>query len=129
MFTGARPLKKKSWSWGPPTVEKGWVAFLKAALRKCITEGGLSRARLFYTFYPRRVVHLAKRTTRMWEYSGHANPDRVSRAEMPYGDVWSLLEMVSKMGNQQTISGPATFDEGYPPNLVSLSPFFLSVGS
>jgi hypothetical protein len=48
---------------------------------------------------------------------------------MPYGDVWSLLEMVSKMGNQQTISGPATFDEGYPPNLVSLSPFFLSVGS
>ncbi|RLM54362.1 hypothetical protein C2845_PM10G11950 [Panicum miliaceum] len=67
-FMGARLVKKKSWSWGPPIAEKGWVAFLEAALQKCITEGGLTGARLFYTFYSRRVIPLAKRMTRMWEY-------------------------------------------------------------
>jgi hypothetical protein len=42
---------------------------------------------------------LAKRMTRMWEYLGHVDPDRVSPKEMPDDDVWSWLEMVLKMGN------------------------------
>jgi hypothetical protein len=94
---------------------KGRVAFLEAVLRKRVTEGALDGAQLFYTFY-----------SRMWEYSGHADPDQASPEEMPDDDVWSWLEMVFKMGNQQTTGGPIAFDEGHPPNLVSFSPFFLS---
>jgi hypothetical protein len=65
------------------------VAFLKAALQKRVTEGGLDRARLVYTFYSHRVIPLAKRTIRMWEYLSYADPNRMSLEEMPDYDVWS----------------------------------------
>jgi hypothetical protein len=31
-FTGARPVKQNSWTWGPPTPEKGRVALLEGAV-------------------------------------------------------------------------------------------------
>jgi hypothetical protein len=62
----------------------------------------------------------------MWEYTILTDPDRVSPEEMPDDEVWSWVELVLKVGNQQTIGDPDAFDKGHPPNLVS---FFLSPSS
>ncbi|RLN19629.1 hypothetical protein C2845_PM02G41880 [Panicum miliaceum] len=62
---------------GGPALEKGHVAFLKRVLRKRVTKEGLAGMRLYSTIRARRVVPLALRTTRMWEYTGPADPDRV----------------------------------------------------
>jgi hypothetical protein len=51
------------------------VVFLERALRKRVTEEGLDRVRLFSTIHDHRVVPLAVRTTRMWEYTSLADPD------------------------------------------------------
>jgi hypothetical protein len=105
------------------------VAFLERALQKRITEEGLDRVQLFSTIRARRVIPLAVRMTRMWEYTGPADPDRVSPEEMPDDEVWSWVELVLKVGNQQTIGGPDAFDKGHLPNLVSFSPPLLPVGT
>ncbi|RLM52731.1 hypothetical protein C2845_PMPSC055482 [Panicum miliaceum] len=102
---------------GPPTPKKGRAAFLERALRKCSTEEGFGGARLFSTIRARRVIHLAMRTTRMWQYTSPADPDRVSPEEMPDDEVWSWVELVLKVGNQQTIGGSDALDKGHPPNL------------
>jgi hypothetical protein len=91
---------------GFPTPEKGRMAFLERALRKHITEEWLDGVQLFSTIHERRVVPLAIRTTKMWEYTGLTDPDRVSPLEMPDDKVWFWLELVLKVGNQQTIGGP-----------------------
>ncbi|RLM54761.1 hypothetical protein C2845_PM10G12180 [Panicum miliaceum] len=119
-FTGARPVKPNSWTWGPPTSEKGRMAFLERALWKRVTEEGLDRVRLFSTIRARRVIPLAVRTTKMWEYTGPSDPDRVSPEDMPDDNVWSWVEFVLKVGNQQTIGGLDAFDKGHLPNLDSV---------
>jgi hypothetical protein len=75
------------------------VVFLERALRKRITEDGLDGVRLFSTICARRVVPLAMRRTRIWVYTGPADPDRVSPEEMPDDVVWSWVELVLKVGN------------------------------
>ncbi|RLN04704.1 hypothetical protein C2845_PM13G09560 [Panicum miliaceum] len=67
--------------------------------------------------------------TRMCEYTGPVDPDRVSPEEMPNDEVWSWVELVLKVGNQQTIGGPDAFDKGNPPNLVSFFPPLLPTSS
>jgi hypothetical protein len=42
--------------------------------------------------------------------------------EMPDGEVWSWVELVLKVGNQQTIGGLDAFDKWHPSNLVSFFP-------
>jgi hypothetical protein len=85
-------------------------------------EEGLDGMRLVSTICARHVIPLAVRTTRMWEYTGIADPDRVLLEEMPDDEVWSWVELVLKVGNQQTIGGPDAFNKGHPPNLVSFFP-------
>jgi hypothetical protein len=41
---------------------------------------------------------------------------------MPNEEVWSWVELVHRVGNQQTIGSPDTFGKGHPPNLVSFFP-------
>ncbi|RLM60390.1 hypothetical protein C2845_PM14G08130 [Panicum miliaceum] len=72
------------------------MAFLERALRKHITEEGLDGVRLFSTIHTHRVVPLAMRTTKMLEYTGPADPNRVSPEEMPDDEVWSWVELVLK---------------------------------
>jgi hypothetical protein len=72
---GVHLVIQNRWTWGPPTSEKGHVAFLERALRKRVTEEGFDGVRLFSTIRARRVIPLAVRTTRMWEYTGPTNPD------------------------------------------------------
>ncbi|RLM52734.1 hypothetical protein C2845_PMPSC055481 [Panicum miliaceum] len=116
-FAGARPVKQNSWTWRPLTSEKGRLAFLERALRKRVTEEGLDGVRLFSSIRAHCVIPLAVRMTRMWEYTGPADPDRVSPEETLDDEVWSWVELVLKVGNQQTIDGPDAFDKGHPPNL------------
>jgi hypothetical protein len=89
---------------------------------------GLNRVHLFGTIYYRRIISLAVRTTRMWEYTGITNLDWVSTAAVTNDEVWSWLDVVLKVGNQQTVCGPQAFDKVHPPDLVSFSPLFLPAG-
>jgi hypothetical protein len=66
---------------------------------KRVVEEGLDGVRLFGTLFARRVVHLAVRTTKMWEYTSPADPDRVSPVLVSNENVWSWLDMVLKVGN------------------------------
>jgi hypothetical protein len=77
-FTGAFPVRKESWTWGTLTPEKEHVGVLKTALWKHVVEEGLDGVRLFGTVFARWVVPLAVRSTKMWEYTGPADSDRVS---------------------------------------------------
>jgi hypothetical protein len=90
-FTGAHPVKKKGCSWGASTAEKRWLVFHEATLRERVTEGGLNGALLFYTFHSRLVIPLAKRSARMWDYSGHVDHDRVLPVEITDDDVFSRI--------------------------------------
>jgi hypothetical protein len=93
-----------------------------------VTEDGLDGVWLFSTIFSRRVVSLAVRTTKIWEYTSLTDPDRVSTTAMPDDEVWSWLDMVLKVRNQRVIRGLPAFGEKHPPNLISppLS-FFLLV--
>jgi hypothetical protein len=71
-FTGACPVRKDSWTWGRPTAEKERAEVLEKVLWKCIMEDGLDGVWLFGTMFSHRVIPLAIRTTKIWEYTGLA---------------------------------------------------------
>jgi hypothetical protein len=50
------------------------VGFIEENLKERVAEG-LDGVRLFGTILSRWDIPLAKRTTKMWEYSGHMDPD------------------------------------------------------
>jgi hypothetical protein len=102
------------------------VALLKGVLWKDVVEEGFDGVWLFSTIRERRVIPLAVRTTRMWEYAGPMDPDRVSPKEVPDDEVSSWMELVLKVGTQQTVGGPNTFDKEHPSNLVSFFPLYFS---
>jgi hypothetical protein len=60
----------------------------------------------------------------MWEYTSPTDPDRVSPVLVSNEEVWSWLNMVLKVGNQQVVGGSEAFDKRHLLNLVSppLSP-------
>ena len=60
-FTGGRPVKQKSWSWGYAHTERHKVEAIEAELRKLV-RGGLDGVRVFHTLYRRRVAPLVERT-------------------------------------------------------------------
>jgi hypothetical protein len=91
---------------GAPTLEKACVGVLEKALRDRDMKEGLDRVRLFSTIHYRRVIPFAARTIKMLEYTSITDPDRVSTAVVPDDEVWSWLDMVLKVGNQQTVGGP-----------------------
>jgi hypothetical protein len=48
---------------------------------------GLDGVRLFDTIYYHRVIPLAIRMTKMWEYTGITDPDRVSTVAVTNDEV------------------------------------------
>ncbi|RLM64323.1 orf3 [Panicum miliaceum] len=68
-FTGARPMRKDSWTWGRPAAEKERVEILEKTLWKRVAEDGLNGS------------------TKMWEYTGLTDPDQVSKTAVPDDDV------------------------------------------
>ena len=59
-FTGGRPEKWDSWSWGPSRREKKKVEIIEEELQKLMRHG-LDVARVFHTLYRRRVAPLVER--------------------------------------------------------------------
>ena len=80
-FTGGRPEKQDSWSWGCARKEKKKVEVIEEELWKIIRRG-LDGVRVFHTLYRHRVAPLAERTWLMWMYSGPSDPDRASPEEL-----------------------------------------------
>jgi hypothetical protein len=56
-------------------------------LRKRVMKEGLDGVRLFDTIYYHRVIPLAIRMTKMWEYTGITDPDRVSTVAVTNDEV------------------------------------------
>jgi hypothetical protein len=65
------------------------MEILKKALWKSVTEDGLDGVRLFGTMFSCRIVPLAVRLTKMWEYTGLIDPNRVSTMAVLDNEVWS----------------------------------------
>jgi hypothetical protein len=51
------------------------------------------------------------RMTKMWEYTGIKDPDRVSTTAVSTDEVWSWLDVVLKVGNLQTVGGLEAFEK------------------
>ena len=85
-FTGRRPERRESWSWGPSRWEKKKVEIIEAELQKLV-RCGLHGVRVFHTLFRRRVAPLAERTRPMWKYNGPTNLDRVLSVELPNDEV------------------------------------------
>ena len=60
VFTGRRPEKKESWSWGCAKKENHKVGVIEAELWKLV-KSGLNGVQVFHTLYHRRVMPLAER--------------------------------------------------------------------
>ena len=60
-FTGRRPEKQDSWSWGCTHKEKHKVGVIEEELRK-LMKHSLDGVRVFHTLYHCRVMPLAERT-------------------------------------------------------------------
>jgi len=93
VFTGGRPEKRDSWSWGCAHKEKHKVGVIEEELQKLIKRG-LNGLRMFHTLYHHRVMPLAERMRPMWLYSGPLDSDRASPEDLLDDEVWSHLGRV-----------------------------------
>ena len=85
-FTGGRPKKRDSWSWGCSRWEKKKVKINEVELQKLVW-CGLDRVQVFHTLCRCRVALLAERARPMWRYSGTSDPDRASPEELSDDEV------------------------------------------
>ena len=60
-FTGRRPKRQESWSWGPASRQKKKVEIIEVELQKLMRHG-LDGVRVFHTLFRCRVAPLVERT-------------------------------------------------------------------
>ena len=104
VFTGRRPERRESWSWGPFRREKKKVEIIKAELQKLV-RCGLDGVRVFHTLYRHRVAPFAEREWPMWRYGDPMDPDRASPEELPNDKVWSRLDRVLQLKPKEKVDG------------------------
>ena len=85
-FTGGRPEKQKSWSWGCARTERQKVEAIEEELWKLV-RSGLDGVWVFHTLFHRWVALLTERTRPMWMYGGRSDPDRASPEDLPDNEV------------------------------------------
>ena len=102
-FTGGRPEKQDSWSWGCARREKK-VEIIEEELRK-LMRCGLDGVRVFHTLYHHRVAPLVERSWPMWRYDGPSNPDHASPEELPDDEVSSRLDRVLQLKPKEKVEG------------------------
>jgi len=68
-----------------------------------LVQRGLDGLRVFHTFFHRRVTPLAERRRPMWEYLGPIHPDHASLEELPKDEVWSRLDRVLQLRDQDPL--------------------------
>ena len=66
---------------------------------------GLNGLWVFHTFFHRLVAPLVERTRPMWEYSGPMDPDRASLEELSGDEIWSCLDRVLQLGDEESLEG------------------------
>ena len=103
-FTGGRPEKQDSWSWGCARRDKKKVEIIEEELRKLMRRG-LDGVRVFHTLYRRWVAPLAERMQPMWKYNGLSDLDRASLKELPDDEVWSHLGRVLQLKPNERVEG------------------------
>ena len=101
-FTGMRPERLDSWSWGPASRQK--VEIIEAELQKLVRRS-LDGVQVFHTLYRHRVALLAERVRSMWKYGGSTNPDRASPEELLNDEVWSRLDRVLQLKPKEKVDG------------------------
>ena len=122
-FTGRRPEKMESWSWGPASRQKKKVEIIEAELQKLV-RCGLDGVRVFHTLFRCQVAPLVERTRPMWKYNSPTNPDRASPEELPNDEVWSRLDRVLQTKPKEKVNGkPAPFNSTILSRLVCSLPF------
>ena len=102
-FTGERPERRESWSWGPAR-RQNKLEIIETELQSLVRHG-LDGLWVFHTFFHRWVTLLAERTRPMWEYSGPTYPDRVSPDELSRDEVWSYLDRVVRFTDDECLEG------------------------
>ena len=85
-FTGGRPEKQDSWSWGCAHKEKKKVEIIEEELWKLVRHS-FDRVRVFHTLYSHQVAPLVERAQPMWRYSSSSDPDHASPEELPNDEV------------------------------------------
>ena len=85
-FTGMRPERLDSWSWGPTSRQKKKVEIIEVELQKFVRHG-LDGVRVFHIHFRHQVAPLAERMRPMWKYSGPTNPDSALPEELPNDEV------------------------------------------
>jgi len=109
-FTGGRPEKQDSWSWGCAKKEKHKVGVNEEELRKLVKRG-LNGVRVFHTLYRRWVTSLVERMRTMWLYNGPSDPDRASPEDLPNDEAWSRLSRVLQLKPKERVEGkPVPFN-------------------
>ena len=117
-FTGGRPEKQDSWTWGCAKKEKHKVGVIEEEIWKLIKHG-LNGVRVFHTLYHRWVTPLVERTRPMWLYSGPSDPDRASPEDLPDNEVWSRLGRVLQLKPRERVEGrPVPFNSSIVSTLV-----------
>jgi len=89
MFTGERPERRESWSWGLAR-RQNKLEIIKTELRRLVRHG-LDGLRVSNTFFRCRVSPFVERTRPMWEYSVPVDTDRVSPEKLPKGTTYHRL--------------------------------------
>ena len=88
---------------------------------------GLDGLRVFHTFFRHRVTPLAERTWLMWEYSSLVDPDRTSPEELLKDEVWSHLDRVLQLRDEDSLEGvPDPLHVAKLSNLVCFFPVTFS---
>ena len=124
-FTGGRPERRDSWSWGLSRREKKKVEIIEVELQKLMRHS-LDGVRVFHTLYHHRIAPLAERSRSMWRYSGSSDPDRASPNELPDDKVWSRLDNVLQLKPKEKVEGkPIPLNASVVSKLVCSS-FFTS---
>ena len=98
-------------------------------LRRLVRHG-LDGLWVFHTFFHHWVTPLVERTWPMWEYSGPTDPDRTSSEELSRDEVWSYLDRVLQLGDDESLEGtPGPLHAMKLSDLVYSFPvtFFLSI--
>ena len=102
-FTGRRPERRESWSWGP-VGRQNKLEVIEAELQRLV-QHGLDGLWVFHTFICHRVTPLAERTRPMWEYIGPMDPDHASPEELSKDEVWSHLGRVLQLRDEDSLEG------------------------
>ena len=117
-FTGRRPVKQKSWSWGCAHTERHKVEVIEEELQKLVRDS-LDGVQVFHTLYHHWVAPLAERTHPMWKYDGRSDPDRELLEELPDDEIWSRIGRVLQLRpNKTVVRIPIPFNASIVPSLV-----------